>query len=822
MSVRGVPPEQTQPRAEDLVGPDEVIERLKALESTGRARFGVAGCSREGRAIPYVILSTPGGVLGLDRTRTEIHELSTPQVRHETLDHVSVDARRTPSGLEFRVPILLTGGSFAFEASLTESLLQVAEHLATSNDLTTERVLESEVVIVMPMTNPDGTVRALDEWHRAPLSCGWSGGGNSYGLLQNRDFLNLAQPETQAIARMWRDWCPIVHYDPQEDIVMLGVTRSELCWCPPYRAGTYPGALPSVTDKWVRHLGMQIANRWQKAGYRPLYDPTGKEGFLPVIGELGARCAVVAMFRDVIGIETESARTPGTQTWEDRNRQKFLAAMTILETVHMQRGEVLSEMLAVRNAVNTQDARAYVVPRKQRDRGLLRALLRVLLRHDVRVYVTASPFPAYVVPLSQPRPYLVQFLLSDWPGFAPECLAPEYGIRIARISDLDIADQNTLRAAPLQAVVEEDAEGCVVHSRGFTEPSKAEVFTLSPTATHVRLVARLADGGSVERTTRAFATRQSELPAGTFVLAGMSEETIRRAAWGLDRIPLEVDLRRHEVRPSVETTRVKLPRVAVYAGQGCKYDYEEYLGAIRFGLRYLEIGYVEIGDRDFQRHGCLDDVDVLVIPDGAAKEIADGMLAAPTYSTLPPWSPPEDSAGIGEAGMHLIRHFVQRGGRYVGFGLGGGALAGEGWLELIDIHVVAGPSIKAGAVALKKCDPDSPVFYGCFADLDSREAATAGAMWTHFAPIPSWYSKPGDLASGDALIFAAGPGVKTLAEIGDSGLPAVLCAQYGQGEVLVFAVTPVYRGFWLSSALLLANTILTPAGFVDAQGSCAE
>lgn len=815
MPMQRVPAEQTQPRGEDLVGPEEVIERLKALESSGRAQFGVAGCSREGRAIPYVILTKAGGIRELDGIRARMHELSNPQVHHETLRDVEVDVDSTLSGLQLRVPVLLTGGSFAFEASLSESLLQVAEHLATSSDPTTERVLESEIVVVMPMTNPDGAVRALAEWRQTPLSCGWSGGGNSYGLLQNRDFLNLAQPETQAIARMWREWSPLVHYDPQEDIVTLGVTRSELCWCPPYRAGTYPAALPSVTDKWVRRLGMQIANSWREAGYSPLCDPTGKEGFLPVVGELGARCAVAAMFRDVIGIETESARTPGTQTWEDRNRQKVLAAMTIMEAACTERQEMLSEMLAVRNAVNAQDTRAYVIPRRQHDRGLLRSLLQVLIRHEVHVYATASPFPAYVVPLSQPRPYLIQFLLSDWPGFSPKCLAPEYGVLAARVSDLGAADQKRLREAPLRAVVEADEEGCAVRSGGFRERSKAGVFTLSPTATHVRLVARLAGAGSIERTTRPSMTSQKELPAGTFVLAGMPEEMVRNAAWGLDRVPLEVDIERHEVRPSVETRQLKIPRVAVYAGQGCKYDYEEYLGAIRFGLRYLELSYVEMGGRDFQRDGCLDDIDVLVVPDGAANEIAEGMLAAPTYSSLPPWASPEGAAGIGEKGMLAIRRFVQQGGRYVGVGLGGGALAGEGWLALINIRVVKGANLATGAVALKERNSGSSVFYGYSADVAGREVPWGSAIWAHFAPIPRWYSKPGELEAGDAPAFAAGSSVKTLAEIGDSGMPALLHARYGRGEVVVLAVTPVYRGIWLSGALLLANIILAPLGSLD-------
>lgn len=807
MGIEKVPRGATQPAGSDLASPEEVCHRLQALEATGRAKFGVAGCSREGREIPYAVVTSPENISTLDELQFRIHEVSFPLVWHGTLDHVVVRRRADAGPTALPVPILFTGGSFGFEASLTEGLLQVAERLATSGEDAVQDLLQGELVIIAPMTNPDGTARANAEWSATPTSCGWSGCGNSYGLLQNRDFMNLTQPETQAIARLWREWAPFVHYDPQEDVVMLGVTNEAVCWCPPYRAGTYPTLLPPALNEMVGLLGERIARRWQQEGYLVLYDPSGEHGFLPVVGELGARCAVTAMFRDVVGLETESARTPGTQTWEDRNRQKVLAAMTILETVNAERDALVDRVLSMRNSVNTDDKGAFIIPLDQRDRGLLRALLEAFAWHGIAVYSTASPHPAYVVPLSQPRPYLIRFLLSDWPGMPAGCLAPEYGVRVTRIEDFGEADQRRWRTASLKRVTGVSV-GCVRFVRGATRgSSKRPLYALHPTATHTRLVMRLLPRVAVRRAT-GVSSASAQIEAGTFLIEGMAESELRRCATGYGRVALEPDVMEVPSDTRPESIEMRLPHVAIYGGQGCSHDYSEYIGAVRFGLDFLEIPYVELAARDLRGVRSLDNLDILIVPNGDARQIVGGLEANPTYSSRPPWSLPEESKGIGDSGMDAIRGFVRGGGRYIGFELGGGTLAGRSYLGLIDIDVAAVRCVSSGPVRLTKRNVTSPIFYGYPPSQSEAGETEPEAIWSHFTEIPSWYFQPGRLAPGPAPVFASGENVAVLAEIGESKSPAILTASYGRGEVVIFAVAAGFRGIWLGTTLLLANAIL--------------
>jgi len=819
VSVRKAPLESIQPRGKDLPDPEEVVSRLEKLEVSGNALVGYAGWSFEGRPIPYAVLSSPANLERVESIRKRFQRASTPSVLHRTLR--DIDVVRHKSSLEtIPLPILFTGGSFAFEASLTEALLRVAERLAAAKDELTKEVLRSLVVLVVPMTNPDGTVRANGEWSSTPTSCGWEGSGNSFGLLQNRDFVCLSQPETQAIARLWQDWCPLMHYDPQEDIVMLGVTRDELCWCPPYRAGTFPSALSPIIRQWVDHLGQVIAGAWREQGERLLYDPTGEEGFLPMVGELGARCAVGAVFHDVIGIETESARTPGTQTWEDRNRQKVTAAMALLEAAIRERAVLLEQLLDVRNRVDTGSSEAYLIPQGQRDRGMLAAALATLRMHGVQVYSVVSPTKAFVVPLSQPRPYLIRFLLSDWPGVPHACLAPEYGIEISRLSDLPQARQAQFLDAQLFPYEDHVNSGIsVVPGRGSSGTNS--VFAFPPKAENTRLIMRLLRRAPECRVSYIESQNTSGVTDGHLV-EGVTEEEIRKVAGGRGFTRLAVDAYLVQGEQSGKRTPLVQPHVAVYAGLGCTLDYSEYSGAIRYGLEYLEIPYEVVSAADVSAIGALDRYDVLIVPNGDARQIVGGAAAASTYSSLPPWSPPAQMEGIGDRGLEAIRQFVARGGRYIGFELGGGALAGRRYLGLADVDIADSQALSPGPACLVVRDAPNPLFRGlCCAP---RTADCDVSVWTYLNSIPSWYFAPGEIAGGRAPVVSVGSGARVLADVGDNRHPAIVIVdgKSGAGDVLVFSIAVFFRGMWRSSAMLLANAVLTPKGHfaerTDAKG----
>ena len=814
MVVQRVSLKSIQPNGEDLPSPEDVISRLERLEIGGRARVGIAGCSFEGRLIPYIALSSSENMKKLDSVRRQFQRASTPSICHETLQRIHVTRCETGTSGDLPIPILLTGGSFAFEASLTEALLQVAEQLATTDDEITEEILRSLVVLIMPMTNPDGTVRANAEWMLTPKSCGWEGSGNSFGLLQNRDFMNLSQPETQAIATMWQDWCPVIHYDPQEDIVMLGVTREEVCWCPPYRLGTYPASLSPVLKQWIDRLGQEIAESWRAQGGKVLYDPSGEEGFLPVVGDLGARCAVTAVFHDIIGIETESARTPGTQTWEDRNRQKVLAARAILAAACREKDTLLDQLLALRNDINIDCKQAYIIPYHQRNRGMMNALLEVIRRYGILVYSVASPSKAFIVPLSQPRPNLIRFLLSDWPGMPQGCLAPEYGIDIIRLSELPKTDQQRFLTSALQPY-ETLPRGCICITRECRCPDKDATYAFTPTVHNTRLIMRLLSQVQVRRTLSPEGSPSCPLPAGTYFLKGIPEAVIRRAAQGYGHSPLDVDASLLSTEPRGESVTITLPRVGLYTGPGCNLDYSEYSGAIRAALEYLEIPFQPVIPEDFQDETSLDGCDVLIVPNGDVRQIVEGIDAAPTYSSLPPWARPTKAKGIGDRGLQLIRRFVKRGGRYVGFELGGGALAGRRYLGLVDAEIEPDRELSPAPVRLEVQAPENPLFNGYSKEVDAKGPGENLKIWTYLNAIPAWYFQPGDISGGRAAIFRVGERVRVLAYTADSHHPAVFLADRKEGEVLVFAVTTFFRGIWKSTAMLLANAILTPRGYLQ-------
>ena len=158
------------------------IDSLRALD-TNAIVTGTFGRSAGGIEIPYVIASRP-------RVRTPLEA--------KTLD---------------RPIVFIQGGIHGGEVEGKEALL------AYLRDLTRQRysnVLDSVVVIAVPMYNPDGAARLGPQERNRPQQNGPALVGerpNGDSLDLNRDYVKAEAPETQATLRFLAAWDPDVFVD---------------------------------------------------------------------------------------------------------------------------------------------------------------------------------------------------------------------------------------------------------------------------------------------------------------------------------------------------------------------------------------------------------------------------------------------------------------------------------------------------------------------------------------------------------------------------------------------------------------------------------
>lgn len=801
--------QDVQPAATELLSYEDVAKQLDELSSSGRVCVTRVGESHGGRGVLLAAISSPEHLRELECIRRRSAEANTYLGRWEgpgkaPRAHVGL----TPA--EDWIPVILViGASFGHEAAHVEALLQLAQHLAGGQDDEVKHILSKLVVLLVPLVNPDGRALALEEWRRTPLSAGCGGSGNALGFLLNRDFLHLTQPETQAVMKVFSEWQPIACLDLHEDKVLLTVTRPEVCWCPPYADKPYPETLSPEIMGIVDQLGAAIAREWKGAGFEVLFDPEGKEALLPIARKPGGRADQTLVYHNTIALITESARTPGSQTWSDRVAQKFSACVVLLREIAKEPGKYAQVVGLARTTVPPRESYpTYVVPIGRGDEAGLYRLLVTLDRHGVEYYRVETPYPAYVVPTAQPRIEIVRSLFGDT-GRGNYVLLGDFGVPGFVLERLPRQVRDALEESVLSRVVRAPLPQAHLPSG---EKQKPDGFFFHDSLWGIALANRLLKrGAAVTRLTVEATAGDNRFPPGTFLARGLSSQNLRAACRDLGIAAFGVSSPRTD-----ELLPITPPRVALYAGQGVDMLHDAHRADLAWGLRQMEIPYKEVREEEILSDG-LAMCDVLVVPAGDASEIALGHDPSSVWNS-PPWQSPAPRRGLGAKGMAKVLSFVENGGVYVGIGAGGGALASADFSGLMDFRLEQ-PIPRQGVVLLRIEVPDHPLvwgYHGCFSDagewLDRLVPAFYHGDKLHGAPAAPMISIGAEVVVlGTYQSMLPGPESSVSEQgadvFGYRGQPAVVLQQIGKGVATAFGVNVGFRGIWTSTLRFLANAI---------------
>src|SRR6476659_6593350 len=191
---------------------------LRALTaSSPRVRVFNIGRSEEGRDIVLLAIADEAGIRDLDRLKAATAALADPRRTDPTAAEQLIGTAR---------PIYYFNAALhSDETGSTEAMLEMAYRRAVSEQPMFQRIRQQVVVLINPVSNPDGRDKMVEWFYRylkgktdrdtLPRQSPpyWS----KYALVDiNRDTHQQTHETTKAVHRMFHEWHPTVVHDLHE------------------------------------------------------------------------------------------------------------------------------------------------------------------------------------------------------------------------------------------------------------------------------------------------------------------------------------------------------------------------------------------------------------------------------------------------------------------------------------------------------------------------------------------------------------------------------------------------------------------------------
>ncbi|HET7459647.1 MAG TPA: M14 family metallopeptidase [Longimicrobium sp.] len=786
--------------------------RALAAAAPDRVRYQPYGQTYEGRELFQLVIARPDVMQRLDAVLAANAELTRPETSAARAAQV---AATNPAVVYFSY------GVHGNESSSSEAAMWTAWDLARGAP-EVRGVLDQLVVVIDPVTNPDGRDRYVN-WYRSVRGARpnpdpqsrehrepWPGGRfNHYLFDLNRDWSWGTQRETrQRLATWWR-WNPQVHVDFHE----MFFNSSYFFF--PATAPINP-IYPDYVLRWGRRFGQANAQAFDRQGWS-YYTAEEFDLFYPGYGDSWpSLTGAIGMTYEQAGHGAAGqavARTDGdTLTLRERAMHHWTSGEATLRAAMAGKTQLLTDYASAARTAGAGEQDFLLVPGTDPTRA--QALVAHLRMQGVEVeragagfgagarayagFPQRGQFPAgtyrvrakqrlgrlAVTLLQQETPLRANFSydISAW------SLPYAYGVAAYRVNPGVGGGWQPV------AAVSGDAGPSSVNG-----PAPAYGYLVLPGAEQTAAVMRFLDaGGRVRVLGKAATFGGRKWPAGTWFIPARGNDSLqaRAARAGLGAFAVSVATGHSEegIDLGSENVRaVKRPRLAVVSGEGVD---PSSFGALWFFLdQQLGMNFDAIDAADLARAD-LGQYDVIVLPDASPRAIRG---AADT-----------------------LRAFVQRGGRLV-------ALAGaaEAFAETAGIKTreaaADSASIRArylvgreererqefrqevpGMITTVTLDPAHPLAFG--AGQDGNPAQTF-------------------VLHQGSLVFEPGEGIESVAWFPEtpqrlSGVISpenlrrlrqgawLVSKEMGRGSVVLFADDPLFRLFWRSSQPLLLNAIL--------------
>ncbi len=316
-------------------------------------------------------------------------------------------------------------------------------------------------------------------------------------------------------------------------------------------------------------------------------------------------------------------------------------------------------------------------------------------------------------------------------------------------------------------------------------------------------------GGAVTVAEAPFIVGGQQFPAGTFLVANATNARINAmAAMGLSGVV---------TKQSVSAGRfpITVPRIAVVH----TWLETQNEGWVRFAFDQMGIPYTYLSDQSLRKPGALDKFDVVVFPhvNGSPSTILNGrpMIGPPVpwkKSALTPnlnlWDETDDiRGGMGLAGANALRQFVERGGLLITEGGTSSFVIALGFNPTVQAADAHGLRAQGSILRAQQVTRTSPILYG-YDDAPSFPVYFGGAPVLAVATRDTLASNVNvdsmvlkDIEAQRAkVILRFHPRADSLLLSGLLagggeliGKAAVIDAPVGKGNVVLFAIRPLWR-----------------------------
>jgi len=841
--------------------------------SSPRVRVFTIGKSEEGREIILVAIADEKGIASLDELKRATGALADPRKTNPAAAEALIGQAR---------PIYYFNAALhSDETGSTEAMIELAYRLAVSEQPMIQRIRKNLVVLINPVSNPDGRDKQVDWFYQylkgktdfASLPRISPPYWSRYAFVDiNRDTHQQTHETTKAVHRMFYEWHPTVVHDLHESAPLLMSWNGTGPYNPNIDPITYTEfqSLSFHEVQTLTGMGMPGVSTWNFGeGFAHLYLDSvamnhnsigrGYETF----GNGSAETMERELDPEDVSSEWYRVLPPPAKfRWSLRDNVNYTetGALAALDYVAGNAPTLLHNFYekgyhAWRKGLESPPY-AILIPEMQGDPERVTQMVARLMAQHIEVSRSQAPlqlkdgnYPAgtYVVRLDQP-----------YGNYAVDLLTPQHYPKEGGEPYDDISWELPAHYH-LQAIATSDASVQKADLRLLTEAPRPHGsvqgagpgYMLRDTGQEGLLEARyrLAQF-NVEVAESEFRSGDENFPAGSWYLpaqAGLAD-AVRSVAeqQGLDFVSAAN-------APEVPKHAAKVPRLGVWV----PWADTDSIGWVRYSLDQRKIPYIYLRDEDIRGGALRDKIDVLLyghVDLELAEQIHGlpatwGPMAYEKTPQTPSFGTPAESSditgGIGWKGLGEIQAFVERGGLLV--------TLGNGSMLPIEAGLVRGVRRESGGV------PRSSQGGGTASAAAAQEAATR----TPGAHVRVQFARPQHpIAYGyeqNTLVFRQnfplyslprtslrmaycescldGPVDRSsvVLQWGDSdgkdflvsgqvwgeanliGRPAILDMPVGRGHVVIFNFNPLHRDLNRGDQRMVWNAILNWQAIVAAK-----